>query len=274
MTPLTLGANIQGRHQFFRFKSLGKKIRIAARHNLREFLPAVDSSNIDIHRSSQNQILIGHPSAADVYAEFKRLINEAKIGKIRKNAVCGIEFIFSIPLASTIESVAFFEDCLRWLERPFPAPIVSAVIHRDEGVPHMHVIMIPLVESELQGSKIMGDRAHVKRLQTSFYNEVGSKYGMSRPKPKKRIGAALRHKAAELGFNAIIDNPELLIRPDVESVVLASIAINPEPLLHCLGLQMPQEEVKPRRTFVEIMTKPCKPESKVSDAFSNNLKNL
>ena len=61
---------------------------------------------------------------------------------------------------------------------------------------------------------------------------------------------------------AIQGNPELLDQRGVESAMLGVLARDPEPLLTALGLTMPLP-TKPVKSFVEIMTKPCKLEKPI-----------
>jgi len=57
-----------------------------------------------------------------------------------------------------------------------------------------------------------------------------------------------------MAFTAIVGNPDLLLKSDVEKAVLESFGYNPEPLLAALGLATP---AMPAKSFVEIMTAPC-----------------
>ena len=247
---------------FFRVKSLSKKnhISVAAKHNLRELQSERGAeANIDASRSQDNQILYGEITASAVKDYAEHLMREAGVLPLRQNAMRGIEFLFSLPPQSGIDEAAFFIDCLAWIKTPFPVPILSAIVHRDEDAPHMHVILLPLLDGRMQGSKLLGDRKRITALHDDFHLKVGVKYGLARNRPKVRLSRAISKKAAELVLNAIIDNPDLLLRSDVESAVLSAIAKDPEQILETLGLQMPVP-IKPSRSFVEIMTKPCKPE--------------
>lgn len=59
---------------------------------------------------------------------------------------------------------------LEFLERRFPGNLVSVVVHRDERAPHIHAIVVPIVDSKRkQGEKVLnateylGDRGTVLR---------------------------------------------------------------------------------------------------------------
>jgi len=254
-------ARVSGGGHFLRLQKLkaSNHISVAANHNLRAFAPEACPSHIDSSRTPHNIFLAGGETVKAVVAEAKRLTSSAGITKYRKNAVRGIEGLFSLPPKSTIDLVAYYTDCLEWTKTQFSVPVLSAVIHLDEAAPHMHIILLPLLDGRLQGSKLMGNRTRLKALHDDFYLKVGGKYGLSRPQRQRQLSHATRHKAAEIGVYAILDNPDLLLREDVENAVIHAISKNPEPLLSCLGIPMPQE-IKPHRSFVEIMTQPCKPD--------------
>jgi hypothetical protein len=235
-------------------------IRTAARHNLRELQVELGAdSHIDAMRIGSNIILTGPPSAAEVVALSEQLMVEAGAQIKRKDAVRGIEIVFSLPPVTQIDPDAYFAEALAWASRYFSIPVLSAVIHKDEAAPHCHVLLLPLIDGRMSGSAVMGYRQHLKAMQTSFFEQVGIKYGLTRPKAAKRLNQATRLKCAALAYTAIVSDTELLMRPLVEQAILDAFGRHPEPLLEAMSIAVPRD--KPSRSFVEIMTKPCKPES-------------
>ena len=76
-----------------------------------------------------------------------------------------------------------------------------------------------------------------------------------------------------MAYTAIVGNPDLLLMPDVERVLLALLVRDPEPMLAALGMIVPTAPAKPGKSFVEIMTKPCTPEKPTKPiGFSKHLK--
>lgn len=138
----------------------------------------------------------------------------------------------------------------------FKVTVLSAVIHLDESAPHCHVLLLPLVDGRMTGSDLVGNRTRLQAIQASFYELVGQRHGLTRPKAPRRLNSATRHKCASMAFTAIVDNPDLLLRPDVEKALLETFGRNPEPLFAALGMTLPTS-TKPVKSFVEIMTKPC-----------------
>jgi hypothetical protein len=245
---------------FLRVKRLSKRnhIAVAAKHNLRELQSERGAeAHIDATRSQDNQVLYGERSASGVKDYTERLTREAGVLPLRKNAMRAFEIVISLPIASTINKQQYFDDSLRWAKSFFGVPVISAVVHLDESAPHLHVLMLPLLNGKMQGDKVVGNRSRMIAMQESFYRSVGQSHGLHQPKQATRLDSATRQKAAELFYNAIVDEPELLLKTEVESAVMTAYSKNPEPLLASIGLSIP---TRPHKSMAEIMCKPCKAE--------------
>lgn len=253
-------------------KLTGKDIvRIAAKHNLREIQAEIGAgSHINPALIGLNQILAGAATAAEVAAYAEHLMNDASVGNLRRDAVRGIEIVISLPPTSTIEHAAFFSDALAWVRGFFGVPVLSAVIHNDEAAPHCHVVLLPLVDGRMVGSDLMGNWTRLQAIQSSFYEQVGQPHELTRPRAPRRLNSATRGKGASMAYTAIVGNPDLLLRQDVEKAILEAFGRNPEPLLAALGMAIPTTPDKTGKTFVEIMTKPCKPETKKQNPIGLN----
>ncbi|MGZ9711218.1 plasmid recombination protein [Glaciimonas sp. GNP009] len=251
--------------QFLRIKKLTGKaiIEVAARHNCREILAEIGAApggNIDPARVGLNRILHGHGTAAAVAIQAQTLMNEAGIKATRKDAVKALEIIFGLSPQSTIDHAQFFDESVQWAAQYFKAPIISAIVHNDEAAPHCHVLLLPLVDGRMIGSDLMGGRAKLQAMQADFHINVGERHGLTRQAAQKRCSAETRQKAIDSAFDVLEANSGLS-----DTVLLALLLPHlndPVPLLLALGLTMPLEKVKPKGTFVGIMTRPCKPERK------------
>ncbi|AAZ97955.1 hypothetical protein Tbd_2002 [Thiobacillus denitrificans ATCC 25259] len=251
--------------QYLRLKKLvGRDIvRVASKHNLRELQAELGAgSHIDHTRIGLNRVVAGPDRADDVAAEAERLMHSAGVARLRRDAVRGVEIIVSLPSSSTIDPESFFSESLAWVQGFFSVPVLSAVIHLDEAAPHFHVLLLPLVDGRMAGSDLVGNRTRLHAMQTSFFEQVGRGYGLTRPKVQKRLNPATRNKAASLIMTALQSSPEMLLRPEVENALLDLLKPNPAPMLTALSLPMPLREME-RQTFVGIMTKPCKPEKPI-----------
>lgn len=263
--------------QFVALKKLTGKdiVRIAAKHNLREIQAEIGAdSHIDHTRIGQNQILAGADTAAAIAAETNRLMVEAGVGNLRRDAVRAVEIVISLPTVSTINQGFFFSDSLAWVQEFFAVPVLSAVVHLDEAAQHCHVLLLPLVNERMVGSDLVGNRTRLQAMQASFYERVGQRHGLIRPKVPRRLNSATRGKCASMVLNAFVDNPGLLLSPDVEQAVLEAFGHNPEPLLAALEMAVPSTPAKTVKTLAAIMCKPCKPETKKQNpiGFSSHSK--
>lgn len=135
--------------------------------------------------------------------------------------------------------------------------MLSSVIHLDEGAPHAHILLLPLVDGRMNGSDLHGGLAKLWAMQKSFHDEVGERYGIALPSQKKRLPAAARTAAMLLARTSLQTNSALT--DAVIDALLKPHAKNPEMLLFALGLSMPAPKAK-EKSFSAIMTTPCKPE--------------
>ncbi|WP_312433846.1 plasmid recombination protein [Janthinobacterium sp.] len=252
---------------FLRMKGLkGKAIIVtAAKHNLREILAELDGNQgaaIDPSRTPLNCILRGPATAAGVASEARALMATAGIATLRKDALRGLEIIFSLPAGTTVDQRAFFDDALSWAEQWFSVPILSAIVHNDEAAPHCHVILLPLVDGRMRGSELMGNRIKIMAMQGDFQAKVGQRYGLARQAAPARPSAAHRQQAIDAALVVLEANSGL--QAGLLRVLLEPHKANPEPLLLALGIAMPAVKPKTKRadTFAGIMTRPCKPERK------------
>ena len=253
---------------FLRVKSLSMKttrssnhaevIRRVMRHNLREIQAEFGTGargTIDPSRIRFNEVLSGLDTADEVAGIARDALQAAGVTP-RKNAALGIELVVSLPAGTEIDTRAYFLDAMRWAQRFFAVPLLSAVIHADEDYPHAHIVMLPLRDGKLIASELLGDRKTTKAMQADFHEQVGKRYGLRLPRPQKRHSAAERHAAMQHAFDVLDTNSGL--DATVLRALLEPHSKNPEPLLLALGLTMPPPKLS--GSFVETMTRPCAPE--------------
>ncbi len=232
-------------------------IRKAARHNKRVIqaeLGATDS--IDPTRSHLNEAIRGPLTADDVAQLAKRLMTDAGVGKLRKDAVTGLEIVFSLPVGHLTDDRAFFDDCTTWAESYFAAPILSADIHRDEGAPHCHVLLLPLIGGHMVGGRLMGGTKQLMEMQKHFHAVVASRYGLRKAPP--RLCGASKQAAASAVLEKLRNTSDPALKSAVWATTRNSIESNPGPWLLALGLELDTPKAKPLRTMAEIFTSPGK----------------
>lgn len=161
--------------------------------------PQIDSS-----LTNRNYHLVTPPPT---YMEFinARIATLTLKRKLRSDAVYMNSFVltsdseFFNSLPSAVEK-EFFMDCVKFFAEKYGAEnIISAVVHKDETTPHLHLNLVPIVNGKLC-SKDLYDRKKLSELQTEFYEKVGKKWGLERGKFKsgaKHINVA-EYKAQKI----------------------------------------------------------------------------
>ncbi len=242
-----------------RSKSLDLVIPRVMGHNLREVVADLgvrEGSHIDPTRTKNNVILRGGDTTQSVHSTAQSLMQNVTVTKWRKDTIKAVELVFSLPSASRIDPQNYFEDSVKWAEKYFGVPLLSAVIHLDEDAPHCHVILIPIVDGKLCGSKVMGNSKRIFAMQEDFHKSVAKLHGLARQAPQRYLSASIRREAMDMALKALEATSGL--QSEVLRILVEGHRSNPERLLQSLGLAMPKQKIK--GTFVDIMIRPCKPE--------------
>jgi hypothetical protein len=242
-----------------KIKSLNK-LRAALKHNLRENGPDLYfSKRIDPQRQHLNVVLAGAETVDAIMELEKRLVAAGKVGRVKKDGsrarvrsdgVRAIEFLFSLPPNSGVDEDNFFRLALAWLDRYY-VPILSCVVHRDEGACHMHAILLPLREGRMIGSSMLG---LYTQLQANFHAEVAAQFGL---RTLVRHDAATRKAAAQAFMAAIDAQPDLLKNPGLRAWVHEAVERSPARPLELVGLRMPEPQPREKQ-WVKTMTRPTK----------------
>lgn len=234
----------------------------AAKHNRRANKAEVRASpNINSARSHFNETLAGPDTAEGVAALANQMMKDAGIVP-RKDAVLAIELVFSLPEGHQIDDRAFFIDCTKWAGSRFggEANILSSDIHRDEKHPHCHVLVLPLLNSKLSASKMLGNREQIAATQLNFFEDVASSYGLT--KPTAKLSGTAKKAGAQAVLKRLREISDGAIESSVWSALRDAIEQNPEPFILELGIDLADvlatvtamRAKKPNRTSTQIMT--------------------
>lgn len=167
-------------------------IKTATMHNKRAIQAERGAGgSIDASRSCLNVCLAGPATPDEVAALARARMDAAGVGKLRKDAVRALEFVVSLPPGQCSDEDALFADAVAWLARRFggEANILSADIHRDEAAPHLHLLLLPIINGRMVGSDAIGGPSSLRALQTAFFSAVCEHYGLRRY-PRRLVGAS------------------------------------------------------------------------------------
>lgn len=227
------------------------KIKMASMHNLRE-IPAERSKSgrIDPTKTRDNQILVGHDTSSKVKLEYDAVIKSANLPcRVRKDAVLGIEAIFSLPSNHSINEEDFFSRCIQWCNEYFGVFMLSAIVHKDEANPHCHIILIPLINSRLQGSRLYGNRTKLRAMQEHFYENVGVLFGLTKPRPLVRYPSEYRKKVATAIVDLLSFNEDCLRDHAVQKELVQLVSNDPMELAEIIGITTPSPDVRNYKAY-------------------------
>lgn len=232
----------QGRDQdagAFLSKKLSGRAHLgeALGHNLREFAAERGAyGSIDVTKMHENYVLHGPTSSAAAMEIADGLVSSADTGgkKLRRDAVWAIELVFTALPKTSGNLRNYFEDCTRWAEEEFKAPLLSSVVHLDQGAPHCHVLLVPLVDGKMNGGKLYGNKLQMVARLTSFYEAVGKRYGLNRPQPRVKQPLAIRVDLLDQ-CALFLSEGRRLTGKQIQ-VILKRFQADPLPLAECLGV--------------------------------------
>lgn len=245
---------------FLRLKKLKGKsiIAVAARHNRRAIQAEVGASaSIDPSRSQLNETLHGPATAEGVAQLASQRLRDARVGKLRKDAVMAVEAIFSLPKGSGLDERQYFENCASWTALNFGGQqnVLSVDIHRDEAAPHCHVLIMPMVNGKMVGSDMVGNRRRLLELQQDFHRAVAARYGLR--KAPARLAGAAKQGAVSAVLGSLKRAADGAMRSQVWPTIRDAIESDPAPYVMALGIELDPPKKK-LRTMAQIFTSPGK----------------
>jgi len=237
-------------------KLTGKpKLLAACRHNLREIQAELGAySHIDPTKSTNNLVLQGGQTATEIMEQANRFIAESDVRVLRKDAVYAIEYIFSLSRETVVDFYTYFQDSADWTASYTGCPILSAVVHLDEEAPHMHVLVLPLLDGKMKGSSIVGYKAKLASMKQDHFENVAKKHGLSRP---NSWTSKQRKYIAQQTYRLMNDSPEILGKPDVKYALLNAISKDPSAFQVAFSIEPPITATR-MKTMAQIFTSPGK----------------
>ena len=225
----------------------------AAAHNLRADQNERGArAHIDPSRTAQNVILHGPDTPAKVAALARSTMAAAGVDadKLRKDYVQAIELLVSLPPGSGVPEDAFFDAATAWAAARYGSEnLLSAVVHKDEAAPHLHILVLPLVGGKMCGKELKSPQA-LQQATRDFFEKVARPFGLRQP---ERVNHAQRAALVR----AVLAKLEATVDPCTKSAawpaIRAAIERDPLPFAELAGVSL---ETKPKRlrTLAEIFT--------------------
>lgn len=132
----------------------------------------------------------------DPYDDAKAMLSS--VDNIRSNAVYAVEFVMTASPTYFRDSgqgwgeyneeklMAYLRRAVDWSKEYFGSNLVSSTLHLDQATPHVHALVIPLMDGRLNCRELYGLRQRLKQLQLSYANAMEA-IGLERGMPE--VGA-------------------------------------------------------------------------------------
>ena len=128
----------------------------AYKHNIER---TSDVENVDKSKTHLNRHLIELPEGKDYNDMFKQRIKEEGVKNTRKNQTKAVEFMLTYSQKNVTDEFKIDEWCeknVEWLKENFGEKnVVSVELHLDETTPHIHAIVIPIVDKSLNATRML-----------------------------------------------------------------------------------------------------------------------
>lgn len=228
------------------------------------------NKEIDISKTHLNYYL--KKNELNYIKEFDRLKEENNLkGQIRSNSIIICEMIFTsdkefFEKIGLEETKRYFEESYKFIsnyKNLGEKNIISAVIHLDEGTPHMHLVYIPVIHTrDKQGNPIdkicardfWQGRDSYRKLQNAYFEYVTSKgFELERGLPAEETGRK-HEKIQDFKQLTNFENTKKVLKnitlelpktPDINDIKL--IKLNKEKVI--------KEIIKPQEDFIKELHK-------------------
>jgi hypothetical protein len=228
----------------------------AAKHNKRELASELEGrGRIDGERVKLNYSIAGAVDSAGVVAIAAELMSAIDYEPKRGDWCQALEFVFSLPPNTAIDTAQYFADCVAWCVQWFDTGnILSADVHLDESAQHCHILIAPIQDGRWVGGKLIEKDAY-RAMRESFGRQVAAAYGLSLT---DKLTGKRKSEAVAMVLQAIETNHRDVIGTSLWQPLKQSIESNPAPFVAAMGLELPDISPKKVRTMAQIFTSPGK----------------
>lgn len=132
-------------------------------------------SRIDPSRTPLNEVLRG-PDCPKVAAELAAsILDELNIRPGRRDAIMAVELVMQPPDGA--DRPEFWAECLRTADSRYEH-IVSAVVHRDQKRPHMHLLALAVADGRLAGNTLTAGQNRFTFQRQAFMAHMRNALGL------------------------------------------------------------------------------------------------
>ena len=172
----------------------GDVAKVALENERQEGYVRIGKETINASRTKNNYHIVPPPDIG--YAEFidQRIRQAGVKRKVKDDAIKMVSFVMTSD-KDFFENMppeaerTFFTDCVNFVKKRYGEDnIISAVVHKDETTPHLHINFVPITPDNRLSAKYYFD-GKLAELQTAVYEDVGKKWNLSRGK----VGSAAKH---------------------------------------------------------------------------------
>ena len=153
---------------------------------------------IDRARTPQNTVLLGAAEPSICAEVAVSILDELGIEPARCDTIMGVELVFQPPRGWDV--ARFYDECLTWLARRYTY-VISAVVHRDQKRPHLHVLALAVTGEQLAGAAMTSKQNRLEAQRSDFMRHMRATLGLRPDREAKSLArpSALTKLATSAG---------------------------------------------------------------------------
>lgn len=130
------------------------------------------NEDIDPSRSHLNKELVDNPGGMTLYQRVKKRVDVVRENgnRVQKNSVNLLSSVITFPKEDNSdkteeEQELYFKICLAYFQKKFGKEnVVSAIIHKDESRPHMHLQQVPVTKDNRLAARDVMKKSDVNQI--------------------------------------------------------------------------------------------------------------
>jgi hypothetical protein len=161
-------------------------LQICLSHNLRKDNEGHrHRSPIDRLLTPSNSVLLGSGDPKVAAELAANIFDELGVIVRRRDAIMGIEMVLQPPAGWDCDQ--FWNAGLRWIRGRYQH-VISAVVHRDQKRPHMHVLALAIVDGKLDGAAMTSHDNRLSAQRRDFKAFMTAMFGFRSGRQPRTMG--------------------------------------------------------------------------------------